>query len=929
MVQNLQVATLKHIREEKLNGVYNVSSIISTYLPGVTVDSYCIPYGKYVKGKEFGENDNTVKGFIIKGWSGGDDAPYTNSQEVLYQDVNFRFKSQWIYDSNKIQIAANGNTLLLGSNYKVTVAAKEGYRLTNVSYTYKGRTYQVTDGNINISDLKDDVIINAEAEIDSYPISYSHNIGPDKCIETVSGNYPIEIENGETLDITLKPGEHYTTIGNITVTMGDQPVSVTNNRIYIENVTGRVLISTECGNLEQLSIVVIGNPVDGISNPISGQEYYYSYGDTPDNINVTISDGYEYLDYSTNIPGCTFDGSVISFTQPLLSSGTITINSKQVCEERTDWGEWIDTSDCENGYKTQRRTGIKTNADCTTQEVTQTQTVSCTCEDYTSWNGDWVDISDCQDGYKTQKQTGTHYKEDCTSEEVTQERTISCTCEESYDWNDWEDTSECVEGYKDQKRTGIHYKEDCTSEPVEETRTTSCTCEESYSWGEWKDVSECIEGKKTQEREGIHYKENCTEETVTQAREIDCTTPCTEGQPTGNVSYSEWYCDNGIKTRSVTTEYYHADCSTYTETSTETDGECCIEGSIKEEGTWGDWQCDGTTRYRIRTNVYYHDDCTTYTDQERQESGSCCECNGSYMDCDDVITPYDEWSEWGSCQSDNKQYRTGTHYNCDGTSYPINDSRDCDCKTGDIVPDSESHSDGNPYCDEATRKYVRTYTWRVYTNCEGTATEERSRTEIISDGSCTECCDGNYVIDASDCPQNGWVGEEQTINKGEPYCSGTNKIQEREVVQNYYDCGTLEVNKHKRDVESIVTTCSSDCVTCANGLTLSTYSINERVGSTGTISATVNPNNASNNDVTITSSNSNVVTISKNGNTFTYNIVGSGSATLTAVVNSTDCCSTGLPTASVSVTGFACPTAIIADPPVLSSSGGQVTFTIN
>ena len=272
-MEHLQVATFKSIRDELLaNTIETGAAIVQTYIPDVSEDTLCLPYRNYVKSEGYIENDGTAKGFVISPWSGKSPNPdYVGDQEVLYEDVNFRFKSEFRATNCTITPNSN-NTLLLGSNYKATVVANTNYKLTNVTVNGTAVTHSDTTATINLDNILGDVIIVAEAELNKHAIDYREV--QSECV--TSSNTATEITHGETYVTTLSKKEGYATLGAGRVTVGGVQKDSWNEMSGSKQISvvadGDIYIEAACGALEKYPVtlnaegcVVMTSPTD--SNP--------------------------------------------------------------------------------------------------------------------------------------------------------------------------------------------------------------------------------------------------------------------------------------------------------------------------------------------------------------------------------------------------------------------------------------------------------------------------------------------------------------------------------------------------------------------------------------------------------------------------------------------------------------------------------------
>ena len=159
-MEHLQVATFKSIRDELLaNTTETGAVIVETYIPDVSEDTLCLPYRNYVKSDGYIENDGQAKGFVISPWSGKSPDPvnYIGDQEVLYEDVNFRFRSQFTTSHCSVRPSSN-NTLLLRSLYEALVVPDENYKLTSVKVNGMDVAHTDTVASISLNNILGDII---------------------------------------------------------------------------------------------------------------------------------------------------------------------------------------------------------------------------------------------------------------------------------------------------------------------------------------------------------------------------------------------------------------------------------------------------------------------------------------------------------------------------------------------------------------------------------------------------------------------------------------------------------------------------------------------------------------------------------------------------------------------------------------------------
>ena len=283
-MKHLQVATFKSIRDELLaNTIETGAVIVQTYIPDVSEDTLCLPYRSYVKSilneEESIENNERAKGFIISPWSGKSPNPdYVGDQEVLYEDVNFRFKST--FQATNCTISGNsGNTLLLGSSYSATVSVAPGYVLQSVTVTMGGTVvpgYNAsTNPNIQIDSVLGDIVITAVAQLITYNIAY--NITPT-CVE--STNTTPTIQHGQNYSTTLQPLTGYQNIGAGNVTVGGTQVDswgkVASKNISLTDVQGDIEINATCGDLNEYTVSFDSECVN-IDNPARTISHGYRY----------------------------------------------------------------------------------------------------------------------------------------------------------------------------------------------------------------------------------------------------------------------------------------------------------------------------------------------------------------------------------------------------------------------------------------------------------------------------------------------------------------------------------------------------------------------------------------------------------------------------------------------------------------------------
>ena len=286
-MKHLQVATFKSIRDELLaNTIETGAAIVQVYIPGVSEDTLCLPYRSYVKSilneGESIENNERAKGFIISPWSGKSPDPinYIGDQEVLYEDVNFRFKSAFTTTNCSIT-PDQGNTLLLGSNYKATVTADANYVLDSVVVKVGGQTVQSgTNANIDLNNILGDVEITAVATLNNYTIDYVNIIDSD-CVE--STNTSRSIDHGLTYTTTIRKKEGYATLGPGSVTVGGVQMDSWNEQSGDKEIsvvaTGNIVIKVdECGDKYKYTAQL----AQGLSNcvTLTGPTSNIEYGST-------------------------------------------------------------------------------------------------------------------------------------------------------------------------------------------------------------------------------------------------------------------------------------------------------------------------------------------------------------------------------------------------------------------------------------------------------------------------------------------------------------------------------------------------------------------------------------------------------------------------------------------------------------------------
>lgn len=286
-MKHLQVATFKSIRDELLaNTIETGAAIVQVYIPGVSEDTLCLPYRSYVKSilneGESIENNERAKGFIISPWSGKSPDPinYIGDQEVLYEDVNFRFKSKFNVTNCTIT-PDSGNTLLLGSNYKATVSTQTGYTINSVIVKVGETIVQSgTNTTINLTNILGDVEITATATLNNYTIDYVNIIDSD-CVE--STNTSRSIDHGLTYTTTIRKKEGYATLGPGSVTVGGVQMDSWNEQSGDKEIsvvaTGNIVIKVdECGDKYKYTAQL----AQGLSNcvTLTGPTSNIEYGST-------------------------------------------------------------------------------------------------------------------------------------------------------------------------------------------------------------------------------------------------------------------------------------------------------------------------------------------------------------------------------------------------------------------------------------------------------------------------------------------------------------------------------------------------------------------------------------------------------------------------------------------------------------------------
>ena len=282
-MEHLQVATFKSIRDELLaNTIETGAAIVQVYIPGVSEDTLCLTHNKYVLSEGYIENNDKAKGFVIRRWSGKSPDPvdYIGDQEVLYEDVNFRFKSKFNV-TNCIITPDLGNTLLLGSDYKATVSTQTGYTITSVIVKVGETIVQSgTNTTINLTNILGDVEITAVATLNNYTINYVNIIDSD-CVE--STNTSRSIDHGLTYTTTIRKKEGYATLGPGSVTVGGVQMDSWNEQSGDKEIsvvaTGNIVIKVdECGDKYKYTAQL----AQGLSNcvTLTGPTSNIEYGST-------------------------------------------------------------------------------------------------------------------------------------------------------------------------------------------------------------------------------------------------------------------------------------------------------------------------------------------------------------------------------------------------------------------------------------------------------------------------------------------------------------------------------------------------------------------------------------------------------------------------------------------------------------------------
>ena len=298
-MEHLQVATFKSIRDELLaNTIETGAAIVQVYIPGVSEDTLCLTHNKYVLSEGYIENNDRAKGFVIRRWSGKSPDPvdYIGDQEVLYEDVNFRFKSK--FNVTNCTITPDlGNTLLLGSDYKATISAQTGYTITSVIVKVGETIVQSgTNTTINLTNILGDVEITAVATLNNYTINYVNIIDSD-CVE--STNTSRSIDHGLTYTTTIRKKEGYATLGPGSVTVGGVQIDSWNEQSGDKEIsvvaTGNIVIKVdECGDKYKYTAQL----AQGLSNcvTLTGPTSNIEYGST---YRATLTHTAEYTNLGT------------------------------------------------------------------------------------------------------------------------------------------------------------------------------------------------------------------------------------------------------------------------------------------------------------------------------------------------------------------------------------------------------------------------------------------------------------------------------------------------------------------------------------------------------------------------------------------------------------------------------------------------------
>lgn len=230
------------------SAIYNAAGIITGYEKTVYPNCQGVPVA-------FNSEDGTFRApeYTINSAPKTGEAPYeistVPSLPVLTGEYNTEGPGAQITTYNITNnlsnvVSSNSATVIEERGAYITkLTANEGYTITSVSVTMGGTditagVYNAATGNVEVSPVTGDIVITAEATINTYNIT-------NNLTNVTTSNDATSIVHGNAYNATLTADDTYT-LGDVTVTMGGVDVTdsvETGGVISISSVTGDVVVT--------------------------------------------------------------------------------------------------------------------------------------------------------------------------------------------------------------------------------------------------------------------------------------------------------------------------------------------------------------------------------------------------------------------------------------------------------------------------------------------------------------------------------------------------------------------------------------------------------------------------------------------------------------------------------------------------------------
>lgn len=179
-------------------------------------------------------------------------------------------------------VSSNSTTTITkGASYSTTITPNTHYRISNVTVLMNDTNITdsvYSDGTITIPNVSGNIVITVETVKIVYTITKTAS---NATIDNAATN----VESGTSYSATISPNEGYR-ITSMSVTMGGQPVSISNNTVNIASVTGNIVFNVVT---TKISYTITNNLTNSVNNNSATN---INYGDNYAAV-ITANTGYD------------------------------------------------------------------------------------------------------------------------------------------------------------------------------------------------------------------------------------------------------------------------------------------------------------------------------------------------------------------------------------------------------------------------------------------------------------------------------------------------------------------------------------------------------------------------------------------------------------------------------------------------------------